>query len=184
MYALQRFSVLKEVIDDSIMFIIMVTVFVIYFMNNLRFLVVNVCACYSMIRYSLKSFAKCIAIMLSQSLIFQVGTTVIGSALLFKNFDALTEDLEMSANHTTAQPDLNSTRNQPELHSTRTNNTTAQPEPFLGGITTERQICACTLFLSGGPPLLANCSILFHCLLQGSTPCSCCQRFPISESGP
>jgi hypothetical protein len=123
-YALQRFSVLKEVIDDHTMFVIMVTVFMIFFINNLRVFVVDVAASYSMLGYSLKGFVKNIAVMIIQSLIFQVGTTVIGSALLFKNFDDSTKYPAMSANDTGAEQ---------ESH----------------GVSTERKICACTLFLSG-----------------------------------
>ena len=90
-YTLQRFSFLKDQIDDRIMFICMATVSMIYGLNNFMFFVLNLITCWRLFKHSTKSSLICFFHSIVKMVTIQIGNTILTAALLLVKMEEGTE---------------------------------------------------------------------------------------------
>ena len=90
-YTLQRFSFLKDRIDDSVMFTCMATVSTIYTLNNFMFFVLNLITCWRLFKHSTKSYGRCLFHSIVKMVTIQIGNSLLTAALLLVNMEEGTE---------------------------------------------------------------------------------------------
>lgn len=87
LFALQRFSILNDLISGKLSFVLMVTVYALYSTLNIGFLALNFVTCVNLMRFSISSFTTCLCFAVLRIVFFQVGNIVLTGLLLFKDLD-------------------------------------------------------------------------------------------------